>query len=78
MVKRSESFDAVIAKEMQDVEFAQSFLLTGIQDFDETIEEALKRTIETMGIKEFSELAEDQFQNVSAFIRGDLKVSNQG
>lgn len=77
MARRSESFDEFVSEQMQDIEFAKEFLLSGMTNFSDSVEDALKSTIEKMGIKEFSELAEVDIQNVSAFIKGRRKVSKK-
>lgn len=74
MPRRSESYDQYIAEKMQDTDYARGMLLNSIEEFGESVEEALKYTIRNMGIKEFSEKAEIPFQNVSDFVRGKRKL----
>lgn len=70
MPRRSESFDEFIVEKMQNPEFAKQTLLTSIEEFNESVEDALKYSIELMGIKEFSDLSGVRVQNVSDFIKG--------
>ncbi len=76
MARRSESFDAVIAEKMKNIEFARETLIASIDHFGDTVEVALKGTIEKMGIKEFSLLSDIPIQKISDFIKGkrNLKV----
>lgn len=74
MTGRSRSFDAYVAEQMKDINFARETLITSIEHFGESVEDALKYTIEQMGIKEFSELSQIPIQNVSEFIRGKRKL----
>jgi predicted transcriptional regulator len=74
MTGRSRSFNAYIAEQMKDINFARETLITSIEHFNESVEDALKYTIEQMGIKEFSELAKIPIQNVSEFLRGKRKL----
>ena len=76
MPRRSESFDAVIAEKMKNIEFARETLIASIDHVGETVEVALKGTIEKMGIKEFSVLSGIPIQKISDFIKGkrNLKV----
>ncbi|MGB0454970.1 MAG: helix-turn-helix domain-containing protein [Bacteriovoracaceae bacterium] len=73
MPRRSESYNQFVAEKMQDPEYAKETLLVSIEEFGESIEEALKYTIQLMGAKEFSEKALVPYQNVSDFIRGKRK-----
>lgn len=55
---RDSSYDRILAKELQDPEFAREFL-TGLMEGEEGLPllEALKHSIRGMGIKEFSEVS---------------------
>ena len=52
MPRRSESFDKYVAEQMQDLDYARETLVTSIEHFGESVEDALRYTIEKMGIKE--------------------------
>lgn len=73
MSRRSESYDKYIAEQMQDMDYARDTLLTSIEHFGDSVEEALKHTIQRMGIKEFSQLSNISIQNISDFINGKRK-----
>ena len=77
MTGRSKSFDAYVAEQMKDLDFAKESLLTSIEHFGESVEDALKYTIQQMGIKEFSELSNIPIQNISEFIRGKRKLKTE-
>jgi transcriptional regulator with XRE-family HTH domain len=70
MSRRSRSYDKYIAEKMKDLDFAQESLLTAINTFGDSVEDALKYTILQMGIKEFSEHSGVSIQNISDFVRG--------
>lgn len=74
MGRRSDSYDEYIATRMQDTKFARGSLLSLINEFDVSLEDALRETIPKMGIKEFSEKAGIPLQNVSDFVRGKRKL----
>jgi len=78
MPKRSNSYDKDIAEQLlNDATFAREMILTSIEEFDESVEDALKYTIQKMGAKEFSDKAQIPFQNVSDFIRGKRKIKTE-
>ena len=55
---RDSSYDRLLAKELQDKEFAKEYL-TGLMEGEEGLPllDAVKHTIRGMGIKEFSEIS---------------------
>ncbi|MDE3269011.1 MAG: helix-turn-helix transcriptional regulator [Pseudomonadota bacterium] len=69
MARRSNSYDKMIATKMLDPEFARGVILHSLE-FDDSIEEALRLAITSMGIKEFAEKSSIPVQNVSGFVRG--------
>lgn len=77
MSRRSDSFDKYIAEQMQDLNFARETLLTTIEHFGESVEDALRYTITKMGMKEFSELSGIHIQNISQFIKGKRKLKKE-
>jgi len=74
MSRRSESYDKYIAEKMKDIDYARESFLTSIDHFDDSVEEALKHTIQQMGIKEFFHLSNISIQNISDFIKGNRKL----
>ncbi len=73
MPRRSESFDKYVAEKMQNIEYARATLVTSMEHFGDSLEDALKYTITQMGIKEFSEKSGIPVQNISQFIKGRRK-----
>lgn len=51
MARRSESFDKYMAEQMQDLDYAKETLITTIEYFGESVEDALKYTIKKWGSK---------------------------
>lgn len=74
MPRRNESFDKYISEQMKDLDYARETFMTMLEHFDENVEDALRYTIERMGIKEFSELSDIQIQNISQFLKGKRKL----
>src|SRR5690606_20526405 len=74
MPRRNKSFDEYIAGKMTDLNFAREVFLASIEEFDDSVEEALKYTIQKMGLKEFSVKSEIPIQNISQFIAGERKL----
>ena len=76
MANRNINYDRVIAKKMQNSEFAQSFILTLINHHELSIQDALIDSIEAMGLTEFAEKSGYSIQYVSDFVnrRRDYKV----
>ena len=77
MTKRSESFDKYVAEKMQDPEYAKATLLVSIEEFNESVEEALKYSIQRMGVKEFATKANIPIQDISAFIESRMKIETE-
>jgi hypothetical protein len=72
---RNKFYDEELSEELQDMEFAQGFLLT-LMEGDEglTLGHALKHTIERMGIKEYSKISKIPAPHVVSFIKGRRKL----
>lgn len=64
---RSKSYNKMIAKKMRDPEFARGVVLYSLE-FGDSIEEALRLAINSMGIKEFSDQSGIPLQSVSSFV----------
>jgi hypothetical protein len=72
---RNNSYEANLAKELQNPKAAQVFLLALMEGDDGlSVEEALKHTIRRMGVKEFSVRARVAMPNVMNFLRGQRKL----
>lgn len=71
---RSNTYDKELSEDLKDPEFRQEFVLSLMEGEDGlSAEEALKHTIERMGIKEFSALSKIPAPNISDFIKGRRK-----
>ena len=68
MPRRSESYDKMIAEKMRDPEFARGVVLHALKSGD-SVQEALRYAIRSMGIKEFSDKSGIALQSVSSFVR---------
>jgi len=73
---RNNAYDDDLAKEMQDSEFAQQYLLNLVDDVDEpmTVEEALRMAIPRMGVAEFSSKTNKSKSDVDKFLRGERNL----
>ena len=68
-MKRSRSFDAYLSKQLENIAFAQGYILDLMEGEDGlSLEEALRTTIRQMGVKEFCERAQMRKQNVNDFL----------
>jgi len=67
MSRRSTSYNEMIAEQMRDPEFARGVVLHSL-DFGDSVEEALRLAIRSMGIKEFSDKSGIPLQSVSSFV----------
>lgn len=73
---RNNAYDEDLAKEMQNPDFAQLYLLNLIEDGDEgmTVEEALRMAIPRMGVAEFSRRIKKSKTDVDKFLRGERNL----
>jgi DNA-binding phage protein len=72
---RNSSYDEDLARELRDPEFAQGFLLDLIEGREGLeLEEALRLTIQKMGVAEFCSRAKMSKQNVNSFIKSKRNV----
>ena len=73
---RNNAYDEDLAKEMQDPEFAQQYLLNLVEDEDEpiTVEEALRMAIPRMGVTEFSRKIKKSKTDIDKFLRGERNL----
>ena len=68
---RNSSFDQDLSAKLQDPEFAQGYILTLIEGEEGLpLEEALRQTIERMGVTEFCERSKMRKQNVNELVKG--------
>ena len=73
---RNNAYNEDLAKEMQDPEFAQQYILNLVEDEDEpmTVEEALRLAIPRMGVAEFSRKINKSKTDVDKFLRGERNL----
>lgn len=76
---RSDSYDEMISKKMQNPIFAKEYLLSLVNDEDEPmeIEEALSFAISRMGVTEFSKMINESKSNVGNFLNGTRKLKEE-
>jgi len=58
----------MLAKDMEDFEFAQEYLLAQIEEHEETIQDALIAAIEATGLSVFAKQNSFNMQSVSNFV----------
>lgn len=68
-MRRTSSYNKQLSKRLQNKKYAIGFLESLMED-GETLEEALKILIHSMGVKEFSELSGIPSPNVVEFVKG--------
>jgi hypothetical protein len=70
-VRRTNSYDEDLSKRLRNPKYAREFIL-GMMDGSDglSVEDALRHTIQRMGIKEFAELVKMPSPNIVAFIKG--------
>ena len=66
----------MIAEKMRDPEFAEGVVLHSLE-FGDSVEEALRLAISSMGIKEFSDKSGLPLQSVSSFVRKKRKFGHR-
>jgi hypothetical protein len=67
---RNKTHDEQLSLELKNPVFAREFLLAQTEGEDGlTVDEALRYMISKMGVKEFSEMAKVEPNNVSAFVQ---------
>jgi len=71
---RNNAYDEDLAKEMQDTEFAQQYLLNLVEDEPMPVEEALRMAIPRMGVAEFSRKIKKSKTDIDKFLRGERNL----
>jgi len=76
MANRNKNFNEMLAKEMQDFEFAQGYLLDLLNEHDLPLQDAVIESIEAMGLSAYAARSGLSIQYVSDFVnkRRDYKV----
>ena len=75
MANRHKDFNELLASQFKDPEFSQLYILNLINEEGLSLEDALKETIISMGLKTFSTKAEVSIQYISDFINNRKKLS---
>ena len=75
---RSESYNEKVSKKLRNPKYAQAFI-EALMEGDEGLnaEDALRHTIEIMGIKEFSKLAKIEMPRVVEFTKKKRKFKSE-
>jgi hypothetical protein len=74
-MNRNKSYDQELSEKLRNHRFAQGFILALMEGEEGLeVEDALRHTIERMGIKEFSEIADIPGSNVTEFVKGKRKL----
>ena len=68
MSNRNKSYDKVIAKKFDSLEYAQGYLLHIVNYEKLIVDEALRETIKAMGLQRFSKRSNLSIQSVSDFV----------
>ncbi len=78
MANRNKNFDEDLAKQMQDSGFSQSFLIANIEEHGDSIQDALRASIEAFGLSAFAKKHDFSIQVVSDFVhkRREFKVAS--
>ena len=66
MSRRSKSYNEMVAEKMRDPDFARGLVLHSLESGD-SVQEALRLAIRSMGIKEFCDRSGLPLQSVSSF-----------
>ena len=69
---RSDSYDKKLSQKLRDLEFAQEYILSLVEDKDESmsVESALHFVIQRMGTTDFANLVDEDKGNVDKFLKG--------
>ncbi len=70
MANRNKNFNALVAKEFNDLSFAQSYITHLINSENLSLEEALRESIKSMGLQAFATRAGVSISYVSDFVHG--------
>ena len=67
---RNSSYDQDLARELKDKDFAQGFIVDLIEgDEGMSLQDALRHTIQSMGVAEYCKQANMSLQHVNAFLK---------
>ena len=76
---RTSSFDKYLSEKLHRPNFAQAYLLELVNSQENRldIDDALRETINIIGITEFSKLIGENKSNVSNFVKGNRKLKQE-
>ncbi len=75
MANRNKSYDEVLAKKFENLEYAQGYLLNIMKNERVSIHKALQETIKAMGLQSFANRSGLSIQSVSDFVKKRQKWS---
>ncbi|MFN8369780.1 MAG: hypothetical protein U0T83_04040 [Bacteriovoracaceae bacterium] len=75
MANRNKSYDEVLAKKFDNLEYAQGYLLNIMKSEKASINKALIETIKAMGLQNFANKSGLSIQSVSDFVQKRQKWS---
>jgi len=68
MPNRHKSYDDILVRKFENLEYAQGYLLNIVNNEDLPVDEALRETIKAMSLKVFSKKSGQSIQAVSDFV----------
>lgn len=68
MANRHKDFNELVAKEFEDLGFAQSYIINLINNEGLSLEKALRESIKSMGLQAFADKAKISISYVSDFV----------
>ena len=77
MANRHKDFNELLASKFQDFEFSQSYIMNLINNEELSLEEALRETIVSMGLRAFADKAGLSIQYVSDFVNKRRRFSTE-
>jgi hypothetical protein len=75
MANRHKDFNELVAREFEDLDFAQAYIANLINNEGLSLEEALRESIKSMGLQAFADKAEVSISYVSDFVNKRRKWS---
>ena len=75
MANRHKDFDELVASQFEDLDFAVAYISNLINEEELSLEEALRETIVSMGLKAFADRAGISIQYVSDFVKKRRNLS---
>ena len=76
MAKKNLTYEAYMAEQMLNTEFAQEFILLAVRE-GEPIEDAVRRAVKVSDVKQFAQRSGIDRDYLAAFVRGDKKLTQK-